>query len=95
MKKIVKSQESQCGDKQQYNSKPEAEDVVKAQMRRLNNRTARLNVYHCVYCQYWHIGNKPKELTTGSTLRKTERQSYNDKQLTKYPQQLLILGDKI
>jgi len=88
--KIIKDVGSQCENKHQYKSKVQAQNIIDKQMHSMESKIARLNAYKCRYCGYWHIGNKPKEITTGSVLRKHERQQYEDKMLNKYPQKMLI-----
>lgn len=45
-----------------YESRTAARDTMSGMQRKKlrKRKTDRLNVFRCVACEYWHVGNKPK-----------------------------------
>ena len=50
--------EVECSGKQAFQTRSDAEFVVK-RMRSGRNNIRAVQAYHCGYCQDWHIGSQP------------------------------------
>lgn len=49
-----------CQHKIRHDSKAAALNARKAWRRRCNYRSGHLNVYHCEFCDGWHLGHPQK-----------------------------------